>query len=92
MRRPGVPESPMIIERRGWFYLFWTLYDGDNGSYDNRTFVYVSRTPYDFSAAEEVGMLLTHAPELIQDEEGGWFITSAEWPRRGVSIAPLEWR
>lgn len=92
MRRPGAPESPVLIERKGWFYLFWTLYDGENGPYDNRTFVYTSRSPHDFNTAEEVAMLPAHAPELIQDEEGRWFITSAEWPRRGVSIAPLEWR
>jgi hypothetical protein len=31
------------------------------------------------------------APELFQDEDGGWWISSAERPHRGVSIAPVKW-
>jgi hypothetical protein len=27
-----------------------------------------------------------------QDEDGDWFISSVEWPHRGLSIAPLVWK
>ena len=91
MRRPGSPESPMLVPHGGAFYLFWTIYDGANGSYDNRTFVYRSADPADFRQAEKVAQLAAHAPEIVRDDSGQWFITSVEWPRRGVSIAPLRW-
>ncbi|NOZ24443.1 MAG: family 43 glycosylhydrolase [Planctomycetes bacterium] len=91
MRRKGAPESPMILEHEGQFYLFWTIYDGTHGPYDNRTYVLRSDTPTDFRNAEEVTTLLAHCPELIEDKDGQWFISSAEWPRRGVSMARFEW-
>ena len=36
--------------------------------------------------------LVLSSPELFQDEDGDWFIASAEWPNRGVSIAPIGWK
>lgn len=94
MRRSGSPESPVLVHRDGAFYLFWCLWDGSdlvNGAYDHRTQVYRSADPTDFDRAELVAGLQAHAPEVIEDEDGDWFISSAEWPRRGVSIAPLAW-
>lgn len=91
MQRPGAPESPFLVERDGTFFLFWCIYDGTHGPYDHRTFVYASDDPLDFHESELVAQLDAHAPELIRDEHGNWFISSVEWPRRGVSIAPLAW-
>jgi beta-xylosidase len=91
MRRAGSPESPMLIPHAGLYYLFWTIYDGTNTAYDNRTFVYVSTEPGDFSQAPELTMLEAHAPEVFIDN-GRWFISSAEWPVRGVSLARLTWQ
>jgi beta-fructofuranosidase len=90
MPRPGAPESPMLIQYKGLYYLFWTIHDGHNGPYDNRTFVYCSSNPLDFSGSNELTMLTAHAPELI-DDGGQWFISSVERPRRGVSLALLVW-
>ncbi len=90
MPRPGSPESPMLVEYEGLYYLFWTIYDGQNGPYDNRTYVYCSDDPLDFSQSQELTMLSAHAPELINDS-GQWFISSVERPRRGLSLASLVW-
>ena len=94
MRRGGAPESPSIVQRDGQFYLFYCLWDADdevNGAYDNRTFVCLSANPLDFHKAPCVAELQAHAPEIFRDEDGNWFISSVEWPHRGVSIAPLAW-
>lgn len=92
---PGrAPESPSIVEHAGQFYLFYCVYDSAdeiNGAYDYRTYVYRSPNPLDFQRAPCVAELKAHAPEIFQDEDGDWFITSVEWPQRGVSIAPLAW-
>jgi hypothetical protein len=48
--------------------------------------------PLRFELENEVTVVDAHAPEVFQDENGDWFISSAEWPHRGVSIAPLTWR
>jgi arabinan endo-1,5-alpha-L-arabinosidase len=90
MKVPGVPESPMLVQYGEAFYLFWTVYDGENGSYDNRTHVLRAETPCDFQQAEALPGITAHCPELIQDGDQ-WFITSAEWPHRGVSIARIDW-
>jgi len=94
MRRGGDPESPSLVEHDGLFYLFWCLWDATdaaNGAYDQRTFVFRSANPLDFHHAPCVAELQAHAPEIFRDEDGDWFISSAEWPKRGVSIAPLAW-
>lgn len=94
MRRGGEPESPNIVERDGQFYLFvclWDAKDAPNGAYDNRTFVFRSANPLDFQKAPCVAQLQAHAPEIFRDEDGDWFISSVEWPHRGVSVAPLAW-
>lgn len=91
MARPGAPESPVLLAYEDWFYLFWCIWDDTHGPYDHRTFVYRSRDPLDFHGCGPVAELAAHAPEVFQDEEGAWFISSAEWPHRGVSIAPLAW-
>jgi beta-fructofuranosidase len=94
MRRGGSPESPSIVQRDGQFYLFWCLWDAAdqvNGAYDNRTYVFRSTNPLDFKDAPCVAELKAHAPEIFRDEDGDWFISSVEWPHRGVSIAPLVW-
>lgn len=87
----GDPESPFIVQYDGWFYLFWCIYDGLNSFYDNRTYVFRSDNPFDFNGKAPVTMLQAHAPEVIQDTDGSWYITTVEWPGRGVWMAPLDW-
>ncbi len=69
------------------------LYKGhDPRYYDYRTFVYVSDTPTDFKNRDAITKLKAHAPEIIQDEKGNYFISSADYPKRGVNLARLEWK
>lgn len=90
MRGSGWPESPVLIKQDGFFYLFWTICDRTH-SHDDRTHVMISDRPDDFHDAEELPLLQAHCPEIIRDEDGQWYITSAERPWRGVSMAKLTW-
>jgi hypothetical protein len=38
-----------------------------------------------------VAELRAHAPEVVCDERGDWYLASVERPYRGVSVAPLAW-
>jgi len=91
MTRPGDPESPVLLLCDGLFYLFWCIYDGTHGPYDHRTFVFRSGSPFDFTGRGPIAEVPAHAPEVIVDEDGDWYLSSAEWPHRGVSVAPLAW-
>ncbi|MBI5095641.1 MAG: hypothetical protein HZB26_24800 [Candidatus Hydrogenedentes bacterium] len=91
------PESPTLIQRDGTFYLFVCGWNGIwdkkdiEGAYQHVTYVYQSDDPFRFDAGKEVTRLNAHAPEIFQDEDGDWYISSVEWPHRGVSIARLVW-
>lgn len=91
------PESPSIAHHNGTFYLFVCGWNGQwdrkdiRGAYRHVTYVYQSDNPYAFDADKEVTRLDAHAPEIFQGEDGDWYISSAEWPHRGVSIARLVW-
>lgn len=91
MHQKGSPESPFLLQREKTYYLFWCIYDGTHGLYDHRTFVYSSETPRKIDSWEPITELHAHAPEIVRDEDGNWYISSVEWPERGVSLAPLEW-
>lgn len=88
---PAVPESPMVVRYEDAYYLFWTIHDGANGNWDNRTYVFRSERPDAFVGAEAITMFKAHAPELVRLGDGRWFVSSVEWPVRGVSVAPLAW-
>ena len=62
-----------------------------SGAYQHITYVFRSEDPYGFDGSRELCRLSAHAPEIFQDERGDWHISSAEWPHRGVSVAPLVW-
>ena len=91
------PESPTMVRVNKTFYLFVC---GWNGIWDRKdlagdfqyiTYVYQSDDPFRFDANKELTRLKAHAPEIFQDERGDWYISSVEYPVRGVSIAPLVW-
>jgi beta-fructofuranosidase len=87
-------ESPVLIPYDGLFYLFWTLWDiadKTTSGYCPRSFAYCSDSPIDFHGKPLVAEFTVHAPEIIQDESGQWFMSSADFPHRGVSVAPLVW-
>ena len=83
-------ESPCLIKRDGLYYLLWCIHDGQNGCYDNRTYVFASETLDGFDGRAPLAMLKGHAPELIC-EDGEWYIVSVHYPVNGLSIAPIRW-
>lgn len=91
------PESPSIVPYRGSFYLFFSGWDGNwdrkelSGAYQHKTYVFRSDDPYRFEASDEITTLESHAPEILCDKFGNWYISSVEYPSRGLSLAPLVW-
>lgn len=97
MKAGVAPESPSMVRFEGSYYLFVCGWNGIwdrktvQGAYQHQSYVYRSDDPLQFDVAKEVAQLESHAPEVFQGEDGQWYISSAEWPRRGVSIARLIW-
>ncbi|MBL7966749.1 MAG: family 43 glycosylhydrolase [Prolixibacteraceae bacterium] len=89
----GGPESPTIHYYKGSFYLLFCRWDAKQTTftYQDKSFIYHSDNPLDFRNRQPVAEIQGHAPELFQDEDGDWWISSAERPFRGVSIAPVKW-
>jgi len=91
------PESPTIVMKNKLFYLFVCSWDGVwdkkdiQGAYQHRTYVYCSEKIDGFQNREPIAILNAHAPEIFQ-YENEWFISSAEWPNRGISIDKLNWK
>jgi len=87
-------ESPVLIPYDGLFYLFWTLWDmadKTTSGYCPRTYVHCAESPTDFQGKPVLAEFTVHAPEIIHDESGQWFMSSTDHPHRGISVAPLVW-
>ncbi|MCX5409212.1 family 43 glycosylhydrolase [Streptomyces sp. NBC_00335] len=82
----SVTESPYVVERDGWYYLFI----GPRGGYEG-TDVLASRDPFHFDLAGYAGHVAGHAVEVITDGEA-WYAGAAGWFRHGLHVAPLQWR
>jgi hypothetical protein len=83
----GAPtESPFVVQRDGWWYLF----TGPRGSYTG-TDVFRSRDPFHFGIGDQAGHLDSHAAEVVQDG-AAWWVSSAGWGQGGVHVAPLTWQ
>ncbi len=82
-------ESPFLMKRNEYYYLFWCIYDGLNGSYDNRTFVFAAKSIYEFEGKAPIQMLDAHAPEIVYDN-GKYYILSVFYPQNGISAAEIE--
>lgn len=82
----SVTESPYVVERDGWYYLFI----GPRGGYEG-TDVLASRDPFRFDLAGYAGHVPGHAVEVVADGET-WHAGAAGWFRHGLYVAPLYWR
>ncbi|MFB9514717.1 family 43 glycosylhydrolase [Streptomyces purpureus] len=82
----SVTESPCVVERDGWYYLFI----GPRGGYEG-TDVLASRDPFHFELAGYAGHVAGHAVEVVRDGEA-WYASAAGWFRHGLYGAPLYWR
>ena len=93
------PESPSLVFHNDTFYLFVCSWDGVwdrkdvQGAYQHKTYVYQSDNLLDFGVGDEkvITTLNSHAPEIFMGEDGQWYISSVEWPNRGVSVDRLYW-
>jgi hypothetical protein len=82
----GPTESPFVVYRNGWWYLFVCC----DGPYDG-TRVYRGRDPLHFEYGDPAGTVKSHAAEVVVDTDGSWYVTSAGWGQNGVYLAPLNW-
>jgi beta-fructofuranosidase len=98
----GAMESPFIVEKDGYYYLFVTYTDSGAKTY-NDTLVFASKDPLHFGSymaehdpAIPITTLYAHAPEILH-ENGKYYITTCGWLKRPtpnpgcVSIAELIW-
>ncbi len=65
--------------------------DLTTSGYSTKSFVQCSESLLDFNG-EPIAEFSAHAPNVIQNEDGSWFISSTDYPHRGISAAPLEWK
>jgi len=82
----GPTESPFVVRRGRYYYLFI----GPRGGYVG-TDIYRSTDPFEWTPADKVAHFNSHAAEVVRDEHGKWFVTHCGWGKGGVHIAPLTW-
>jgi beta-fructofuranosidase len=82
----GPTESPFVVRRGKYYYLFV----GPRGGYDG-TDIFFSYTPFSWSTASKVGHISAHAAEVVRDTNGDWYVSRCGWGRGGVYLAPLIW-
>ncbi|OZM74668.1 glycosyl hydrolase family 32 [Amycolatopsis antarctica] len=79
-------ESPFVVRRGEWWYLFI----GPRGGYLG-TDVYRSRNPLHFDESDAAGHLPVHAAEVVTDGDLQW-VTGAGWTEDGLYLAELRWQ
>jgi hypothetical protein len=82
----GPTESPFVVNRNGWWYLFVCC----DTTYRN-TMVYRSKDPFHFEFGNRAGQVNSHAAEVVVDAAGSWFVSHAGWGQGGLWLAPLGW-
>ncbi|MFF4182429.1 family 43 glycosylhydrolase [Streptomyces sp. NPDC001691] len=82
----SVTESPYVVERDGWYYLFI----GPRGGYEG-TDVLASRDPFRFTLDGYAGHVPGHAVEVVTDGQDR-YASAAGWFRHGLLLAPLLWQ
>jgi arabinan endo-1,5-alpha-L-arabinosidase len=85
-RGGGPTESPFVVKRGEYYYLFI----GPRGGYVG-TDVFQSKDPFHFPIENLVGHIESHAAEVIRDVDGKWYVSHCGWGRGGVYLAPLYW-
>jgi len=83
----GPTESPFVVRRGDYYYLFI----GPRGGYDG-TDVFRSTDPFNWSLDDKVGHINAHAAEVVRDTDGKWYVSRCGWGRGGVYLAPLKWK
>jgi hypothetical protein len=84
MFNSGYTESPFVFERNGWYYLTVTSYPVEW----NATFVYGSRSPFQFSEPP-IARLSAHCAEWIFSDSGQVFMTHGGPGQGGIWVVPM---
>jgi hypothetical protein len=96
----GNTESPFVVNRGNYYYLFvgprpYDLPTEDLESWEHPgyvgTDVYRSTSWNQWTNADYVGHIEAHAPEVIQDLNGDWYISHAGVLQGGLFITPFYW-
>jgi|GEM_PF-448247 len=82
----GPTESPFVVRRNGFYYLF----TGPSSGYSD-TSVFRSSDPFHFRFEDRVGNIPAHAAEVVRDKDGKWYVSHCGWGEGGVYLAPLYW-
>jgi beta-fructofuranosidase len=82
----GPTESPVVVQRGQYYYLFI----GPRNEYTG-TDIFRSKNPFKWDINDRVGHISSHAAEVIRDTDGNWFISHCGRGRGGVYIAEFDW-
>lgn len=83
----GNTESPQVIRRGKYYYLFI----GPGDSYVTTT-VYRSTDPFKWTYEQQVPIIKAHAVEVVRDIDGQWYVSHCGWDQGGVYLATLQWK
>jgi Glycosyl hydrolases family 43 len=87
----GPTESPFVVHRGGYYYLFLSMRHDYIPGYYADTEVFRSRDPFHWHLSDLVGRFDGHASEVIRDVDGRWYVSHCGWYQGGVYLAPLTW-
>ena len=85
----GPTESPTVIRRGEYYYLFVGPHWGGGGYVG--TAVFRSKSPYKWQMQDKVGNISSHAAEVVRDVDGQWYISHCGWNQGGLYLAKLHW-
>jgi beta-fructofuranosidase len=96
----GPTESPFVVHRGGFYYLFIgpRPYDAPRPGHPNWAHpgyvgsdVFKSRRFDRWTDADLVGHLAVHAAEVVEDDDGRWYVSSAGIRQGGLFLSELHW-
>lgn len=87
----GPTESPFVVRRGKYYYLFLSMRHGYVPGFYSDTGVFRSTDPFHWNLDDQIGEIDAHALEVIRDEDGRWYVSHCGWYQGGVYLAPLTW-
>ena len=85
-RGGGPTESPFVVRRGPYYYLFI----GPRGGYVG-TDVFRSKDLFQWTVDGLAGHIDAHAAEVVRDTDGAWYVSHCGWGKGGLYLAPLLW-